>query len=170
MHPIIAVVAAAATALVPGTGQAGVPSCTEIGSPPGISVTVAEADAVNVERAVLTASWNSTEYREDVRLRPASTAIGDDCPPSSSLSASSSGPDTPCSATVVPIGELSGFVPLEGLPRSEVSVTVDLIAADGALLFTDATVIHPEPTWPNGQQCPAGGNQALVRVEDGVLS
>lgn len=161
----------AATSVVPGAGAgADVTTeppviCTQIATPSGVGLTVAETDTEDVDSAVLTASWPGAEHRVDVELDPGTE------PGPESLSAQlSSVLDDSLPATVVETGELVGFANVDDLPTEPVTVTVDLLDDDRDVIFTDATVVTPELTYPNGPECPPSGTQADVRVENGVLS
>ena len=170
-------IALAATSVVPGAGaDAGADvtneppvACTQIATPSGVGLTVAETDTENVDAAVLTANWAGADHRVHVELTPDTEPVPDPVSLSAELS-SLIGLDDSRSAPVVETGELVGFADVEDLPTEQVTVTVDLLDDAGDVVFTDATVVTPELTYPNGPNCPPSGTQADVRVEDGQLS
>lgn len=71
-----------------------------------------------------------------------------------------------CSATLIPTGELNGFATIPELPTTPVEMTVTISDTDGNPLVHDTLQITPETTYPNGRNCPAGGNQAHIVVGD----
>ena len=140
------------------TGCAGstppVRACTEIGSPAGLSVTVVRE--VAIDRPQLTLRICQSEcHSRDVRLEAGSTTVGETC--------QSDDPDGSCSASTSPDGSLVGFVDVASLTVGEVRVSGQLRTVSASRELDEVTV-SATATYPNGQDCPAGGPQAAVRV------
>jgi hypothetical protein len=150
--------AAACAVLAVGCTATGVSprACTEIGSPAGVSVTVAR-DAV-VPAMTLTLRICQTECVEQlVDLLPGSTTVGETC--------DSDDPDASCSASSSPDGTMVGFVDVSTLTIGDVRVRGELRAGASRTPLAEITV-PAEATYPNGRDCPAGGPQASIRVTD----
>jgi len=134
-------------------------ACTEIGSPPGVTVTVERAAVAESLRLTLRICQNDCLERV-VDLQPGSVTVGETC--------SSDDPDGSCSASASPDGTLVGFVDVSDLAEGAVRVSGALRAAGATTTFDEVTV-SATPTHPNGPDCPAGGPQAAVRVTPTAL-
>ena len=66
---------------------------------------------------------------------------------------------------MVPTGGKSGFADIPDLPERSVDVTITLTGLVGELDLSGEIQLTPEPTYPNGPDCPAGGNQAQLFVD-----
>ncbi len=137
-------------------------ACTEIGAPSGVSVTVLAPYAADVDALSLTVCWAGADCVDGaVELTPGSDTVDQGC--------SGSAPDDVCSATAVPNGTLVGFLDVAGLPAGSVtvegSVTVDSKQRSLAEITKTA-----QTTYPNGEMCPAGGNQLNVQLDADRLS
>ena len=151
----------AVLALVTGCSAAAGQACTEIGAPSGISVTVAADLAEDVETLSLAVCTPGGCADHRVELSPGSDAVNAGC--------AGDEPDAPCSATMTPNATLVGFVELPDLSAGTIEVGATVTGQD-----TDAQTFPPvevavEPTYPNGPQCPAEGNQALVTLSGAGL-
>jgi hypothetical protein len=156
LAPIAALVVPALVAVSGCTPVA----CTDIGSDPGIAVVVGSELAPTLSRLTLDVCAGVNCRTVPVVLSPGSTTRGDDCP--------STSPDSACSATVVPDGTLTGFAKVTGLPTATLQVGATAII-DGAQRRFDRIGVTATATYPNGNQCPAGGNQASVEVRESGL-
>lgn len=136
-------------------------TCTEIGAPSGISVTVLAPYAAGVDALSLTVCWAGADCVDGaVDLAAGSDTVDQGC--------TGTEPDDTCSATAVPNGTLVGFLDVAGLPAGSVTVegrvTVDSEQHSLAEITKTA-----QTTYPNGEMCPAGGNQLSVQLDaDGL--
>lgn len=131
-------------------------ACTAIGSPSGIGVTIAADAADEVTGLELTACWDDTCRDAEVDLQPGSDSVDQGC--------DSDGPDAACSAKAVPNGTLVGFANVQDLPAESITVQAVVIKNGKEQPPLDATVTA-EVTYPNGDHCPAGGNQAKIMID-----
>jgi hypothetical protein len=140
-------------------------SCTTIGSLSGVSVTVDRVVAADLDGLRLRVCWplDSADptCRDDVvELTPGTDSIDQGC--------ASGGPDAVCSATASPNGTLVGFLQLDDLSegRARVSGVVTIAGRRQAL---PPVTVAAEPSYPNGPDCGAGGQQARVTLgSDGL--
>lgn len=130
-------------------------ACTEIGAPPGISITVAKDMAESIESPMLEVCTDECRTY-DLELQPGSEAVD--------LGCDSGGPEGSCSASMRPNGTLVGFVDIEELPSGEVGVT--LISGDEHY----STTGKPRLVYPNGPDCPGEALQLSLTLGDGVLT
>lgn len=130
-------------------------ACTEIGSPAGAAVTVVRDVAPTGVGLELRLCQDTCVDRR-VDLRPGAVTVGETC-------SSAGEPDGSCSASSSPDGTLVGFVDLPQLTAGPVRVSGTLTTAGGRTPLAEITVAA-EITRPNGDDCPAGGAQASVRV------
>jgi hypothetical protein len=146
-------------ALAACTSAPGV-ACTEIGAPSGVGVTVLAPYAEQVDGLRLEVCWTEPCTEDTVELAPGSDTIDQGC--------SGPDPDDTCSATAVPNGTLVGFLPVLELPAAEVTVGGTVTVAGRAVELA-AVTRTAETTYPNGTQCPPGGNQLAVVIDkDGI--
>jgi hypothetical protein len=131
-------------------------ACTEIGAPPGVGVTVDKALAPKVDAVRLTVCWDGKCHDRNVSLSPGSDTVDQGC--------NGAGPDSACSATAVPNGTKIGFVEVPGLPAGTVMISATIRKA-GKQVALPEIAAQAKPTYPNGPQCPAQGNQVQVVVE-----
>ena len=129
-------------------------ACTEIGSPPGISVTV-EPTVVTDDLGLTLRVCQADCASSAVDLHPGSVTTGETC--------DADDPDGSCSASSSPDGSLVGFVPVDSLTAGDVRLSGQLQTGAGTKDLPEVTV-QAEATYPNGRDCPAGGPQAIVRV------
>ncbi|MGI5168333.1 hypothetical protein ACQEU3_28680 [Spirillospora sp. CA-253888] len=153
------VLAAAALAACSPAGPEG--GCTAIGSPSGVGLDIAPADAARVSTAALKICWNGACRTAAPALAPSSGTVPDDC--------DAGDPDAPCAASASPTGGKHGFADVPELPETPVQVTVTLRDASGARLLERTVTVTPKPTRPNGPDCDAGGPQARLKVSGGLL-
>lgn len=133
-------------------------NCTEIGAPAGIGIEIDASIAQEItDEASLLVSWESTNIDAIAPLYPSTEAVDEGC--------SGDGQEDSCSATMVPTGGKSGFADIPDLPERSVDVTITLTGLDGELYLSGEIQLTPEPTYPNGPDCPAGGNQAQLFVD-----
>lgn len=135
-------------------------ACTEIGSPSGVSVVVDREAAEGVTRLTLTVCSDGRCHNVAVPLTPGSDTVDQGC--------DGTGPDAPCSGIASPNGTLVGFAPVEDLPAGPVEVGARVVRA-GRTATLPRLRLAAAPTFPNGPACPAGGNQAALRVTTGGL-
>ncbi|MGD7707345.1 hypothetical protein [Microlunatus sp. Y2014] len=128
--------------------------CTEMGSPTGIGVTV--LPPLPVERVVTLRLCTTPESctDEQVELRPGSDMID--------LGCSGTGPSAPCSAAATPNGTLVGFLHVDDLPGTPITVSASFGPATTTPPAYGPTELTAELTHPNGPDCPAGGRQAAI--------
>jgi hypothetical protein len=129
-------------------------ACTEIGSPPGVSVTVERAAVTQGLRLTLRICQGDCLERV-VDLQPGSVTVGETC--------SSDDPDGSCSASASPDGTMVGFVDVAALRQGAVQVSGEL-QTPATTTGLDEVTTTAAATYPNGPDCPAGGPQAAVRV------
>ena len=143
------------------TGSGCTPAaCSEIGSDPGIAVVVAAQLAPTLSRLTLDVCAGDNCRTVPVVLSLGSTTRPGDCP--------SASPDSACSATVVPDGTLTGFATVTGLPTGSIQIGATAVIG-GAQRRFDRIGVTATMTYPNGNQCPAGGNQAQVEIRQSGL-
>lgn len=137
------VTALAALLLVAGCSPMEV-ACTEIGASPGVSVTVEEAIAADVEAVRLTVCWDGKCDDHNVQLFAGSDTVDQGC--------DGTDPNSACSATAVPNGTKVGFAEVPGLPTGTITIgaTVRRAGKERVLPKIDT---QAEPTFPNGPQC-----------------
>ena len=131
------------------------PACTEIGSPSGIRVVVVDDLAGHLTRLGLDVCSDGKCRTVPVELTPGMTTRADDCPMASD--------DSSCSATAVPDGTLVGFAAIDELTAGHTSVGATATIAGKQRTFGPIT-LDVTTTYPNGQACPAGGNQGSLEV------
>jgi hypothetical protein len=149
--------AAAVTALFVLSGCTPAPvACTQIGSSPGVGVTVVRELARDVEALKLTVCFGGSCRTVPVEVVPGSSSVPLDCP-------SDAPPDTSCSATAVPDGTLVGFAEVPDLVEGRVDIGASLTRNRRQRTYARVPV-EARPTYPNGRQCPPGGVQAQVRI------
>ena len=130
-------------------------ACTEIGAPSGLNVVVEREAAAGRVALDVKVCWAKTCVDEEVVLAPGSDTVDQGCDPG--------GPDSACSATAVPNGTLVGFLDIPGMPVGPVTLTGRLVR-DGRPSTLAKITVESATTFPNGAQCPPGGNQAAVTV------
>jgi hypothetical protein len=141
-------------AVVAVSGCAPEHACTAIGTPVGVSVTVAAPIAPGVRSAELEVCWSGTCRHPALTLYPGTAAVPDTCP---------TAPDAPCGARMTSTGTLTGFADVPDLPRTPVTVHLTLTGDTTRDLRTEAT---PTVSYPNGPDCGEGGPQVAVHVTD----
>lgn len=149
---------AAASAAVLGWLAAGcspaVLTCTDIGAPKGVRVTVGPDVAAEVTVLRLDICQSSCQSFT-VDLTPGSASTGSGCSPGD--------PDQTCSASSAPDDSLVGFVPVPTLVEGEVAVS-GVLRTDAGERDLPGTVVRAALVHPNGDQCPGAGPQASVRL------
>jgi hypothetical protein len=131
-------------------------ACTEIGAPPGVGVTVEKAIAAEIDTVRLTVCWDGKCHDRNVTLSPGSDTVDQGC--------NGTDPDSACSATAVPNSTKVGFVEVPGLPAGTVMISATVRKAGKQVAPSEKIAVQARPTYPNGPQCPAQGNQAQVVV------
>jgi hypothetical protein len=131
-----------------------VAACTEIGAPSGVNVTVEKEIAEQVRSVMLTICHEGGCQDHPVELIPGSDSVGQGC--------SGPGPDAACSATAVPNGSKVGFVQAE-LPPAKLKISA-MVIRTGKLLKLSPIQVEAKATYPNGPNCPAGGNQTKITI------
>ncbi|MFC9974987.1 hypothetical protein ACFVH6_29215 [Spirillospora sp. NPDC127200] len=154
----LALAAAALAACSPAGPDGG---CTAIGSPVGIGLDIAPADAARVSTAALRICWDGACRTAEPVLAPSGSAMPGDC--------DAGDPDAPCAASASPTGGKHGFADVPQLPETPVQVTVTLRDASGARLLERTATVTPKRTYPNGPDCGSGGPQAQLKVSGGLL-
>lgn len=145
-----------AISLVGCAGEQGA-VCTEMGAPAGIGVEIDQAVAEQItDEVTVTVFWDDAQIETAVALYPVTEAVDQGC--------SDDDLDGSCSAVMVPTGGKTGFVDIFELPQQPVDVVVRLTGRDGTLHLEETLQLVPEPTYPNGRDCPPGGNQAQIVV------
>ncbi|HEY5788133.1 MAG TPA: hypothetical protein VIT65_25530 [Microlunatus sp.] len=129
-------------------------TCTEIGSPAGVSVTVVR-DAVLPSMTLTLRICQAACVERRVELVPGSVTVGETCSPD--------GPDGSCSASSSPDGTMVGFVDLATLTAGPARISGQLQAGADRTELAEITTTAAA-TYPNGRDCPVGGPQAVVRV------
>ena len=99
--------------------------------------------------------WDGKCHDHNVTLYPGSDTVDQGC--------NGTGPDSACSATAVPNGTKVGFAEVPGLPAGTVMISATVRKA-GKQVALSEIALQAKPTYPNGLQCPAQGNQAQVVV------
>ncbi|MFJ6279606.1 hypothetical protein [Arthrobacter subterraneus] len=137
-------------------GGAGEPlACTEIGAEPGVSITISETMAAEMEDPVLeVCAAECHTYPVDLFQGTEAVDLGCD----------SAEPEGSCSASMRPDGTLVGFVRVDELTAGEVGVT--LISGDQHYRSTGT----PQLVYPNGRNCPGEALQLSVTLDDGRLA
>lgn len=151
-------VAVVGVLLLAGCASAEQSVCTAIGAPAGIGVDVDVAVAQQVtDDATLRVSWGSRNIETDLTLTPSTEAVDQGCAGEDDSSA--------CSATASPTGGKTGFADVPELPEEPVAVTLVLTELDGEPRVLNHVQVTPAATYPNGPNCPVGGNQAQLMVD-----
>ncbi|KAA1424931.1 hypothetical protein FE697_003250 [Mumia zhuanghuii] len=151
--------AAAPLALLVACGSAAdegsVQACTMIGAPAGINVTVEPPLASGADTVRVRVCWDGSCVDRESALLPGQQTVDEGC--------GGDDPDDTCSASATPDGTMQGFVDVADLPTQEVEVTTTVLGRGTEIHDAFARVV-PEPTYPNGEDCDPGGNQASVTV------
>lgn len=151
-------VAVVSVLLLAGCASAEHAPCTEIGAPAGVGVNIEATIAQHVTNdATLRVSWGSTNIEAELTLAPSTDAVDQGC--------SGENESSVCSATASPTGGKTGFADVPQLPAEPVDVTLVLTELDGEPRVLDQVQLTPAATYPNGPNCPVGGNQAQLRVD-----
>ncbi|SFA72897.1 hypothetical protein SAMN05216266_10191 [Amycolatopsis marina] len=156
-YPWLLLLLVAVTGCGGGSGGPGGQICTEIGAPPGIGVDVAAPIAEQVTGGTLQVCWDGECVQRDLQLRPSTEAGETTC--------TGDGPEDNCSAQVSENGRKNAFADLRDLPQAPVRATLTLTGADGQVVRQELEVT-PELTYPNGTECPPGGVQAHLVVDE----
>ncbi len=136
-------------------------TCTEVGSPSGLSVTVEQELAADLTDLSVTVCRQDECSDHAVDLQPGYVTMAPTC--------DTSRPDGSCAATPRPDGTRVGFVDIAELPVGP--LTVSAVGRLGSSTLTlQAVELKASATFPNGSGCPPGGNQAAVRVSSRGLS
>jgi len=147
--------AAVGLLLLAGCTSPGGTACTEIGSSSGIGIVVTDELAPQLTKLSLRVCAGGACRTVPVELTPGSISRSDDCPITSD--------DSTCSASMVPDGTLVGFAALSDLPVGHAGVSATA-TIDGKQRRFDEITLDVTATYPNGAQCPAGGNQGQLEV------
>jgi hypothetical protein len=151
--PMITLLLVAATACGSPAGSAGLPACTNIGTPLGVGIDLQPAIAAKVSGATLVACWAGDCTTRKVELYPSTAAGPTSCTGDKQSDA--------CSAQMTPTGGKHGFADLPGLPAAPVRGTVTFSG------FAEQTLdVTPTMSYPNGPACGPGGPQARLVVDD----
>lgn len=150
----LALLLVAGCGVSPGAGE----DCTAIGARVGVGVDVAPRPAgPEADAATLEACWADTCRTYPVDLFPSTRAGGTTC--------TGDAPDDVCSAEAVETGGRHGFADIPDLPEQPVRVTLTVTADGGEQIARQTLEITPEPVYPNGPRCGAGGPQASLTVD-----
>lgn len=136
-------------------------TCTEIGSPSGLRVTVEQELAADLTNLTVTVCRQAECSDHAVDLQPGYVTLPPTC--------DASRPDGTCAATPRPDGTRVGFVEIADLPVGLLKVSA-VGRLGSSTLTLQAVELKASATFPNGSGCPAGGNQAAVRVSSRGLS
>jgi hypothetical protein len=145
---------AAGVVLLAGCRAPEVTACTEIGAPSGVNVTVEKRVAAEIRSVRLTICQGSDCQNHLVALAPGADTVDQGC--------SGTGPDAACSATAVPNGSKVGFVAAE-LRAGMINISA-MVNRTGRQQKLGPIEVEAKVTYPNGINCPAGGNQAKVSI------
>ena len=129
-------------------------ACTEIGAPSGVNVTVEKEIAELVRSVILTICHEGDCQDHPVELIPGSNSVDQGC--------TGPGPDAACSATAAPNGSKVGFVQVE-LPSAKLKVSA-MVIRTGKPQKLSPIEVEAKTTYPNGPNCPAGGNQTKITI------
>jgi len=139
-------------------------TCTDIGSPNGVGVTVERTTASGLDGLELRICPGQSTTRgcqtSSVALDPGSDSVDQGC--------DATEPDAACSATVVPNGSLVGFVDVAWLSPGPVTVMATTTRNGNRRTFP-AIGVSAEAVYPNGRACGATGNQARVTLRSDGL-
>jgi hypothetical protein len=145
---------AACLGLLAGCSPLEVAACTEIGAPSGLNVTVDREIAEQVRSVMLTVCHAGDCQDHPVELIPGSDSVDQGC--------TGRGPDAACSATAVPNGSKLGFVQV-ALPPAKLKISA-LVIRTGKPQKLGPIEVGAKATYPNGPNCPAGGNQTKITI------
>jgi hypothetical protein len=150
-------VVAACAVLTVGCSTAGPGprACTEIGSPAGVSVTVARDVVAPAMELTLRICQDACRV-ERVDLMPGSVTVDETCHPDL--------PDGSCSASSSPDGTMVGFVDVGDLTAGEVRIRGELASGGSSRTRFEEVTVLARATYPNGRDCAAGGPQASIQV------
>ncbi len=151
-YAVVALAAAGACAAVGGGRQ-----CTLTAAIEGVSLSVAPAEAAEVDGGTMELCRGGDCEEYDLRFDPETAAVDQGCDG-----------DT-CSARSEPTGGLATRVEVEHLTTDRMDVRVELRDSGGEALFSDELAAAAETSYPNGPDCPAGPPQLALRIEDGSL-
>jgi hypothetical protein len=140
--------------LLAGCSPLEVAACTEIGAPSGVNVTVEKEIAEQVRSVVLTICDAGDCQDHPVELIPGSDSVDQGC--------TGPGSDAACSATAVPNGSKVGFLQAE-LQAAKLEISA-LVVRTGKPQKLSPIEVEAKATFPNGPNCPAGGNQTKITI------
>ncbi|MPZ86376.1 MAG: hypothetical protein GEV28_40805 [Actinophytocola sp.] len=127
--------------------------CTAIGSPAGIGVEVDPAVAPKISGGTLKLCWEGGCRTGRLELRPSTAAAESTCD------------GEVCSAHMRETGGKRAFMEAPDLPETELTATLRLTDRSGANVVDQTLGVTPEPTYPNGPGCGAGGPQQQLLVD-----
>lgn len=136
----------------------GIPACTEIGAPDGVSVTVAAERSSTVRRIDLQVCWEAACDNPDLVLRDGSTTTDQGC-----------NADGLCSASSRPNGTLVGFALVPNLPAGKVEISAAITDSSGRAKILQPISARASTVYPNGEQCPGQGQQLGLTLDNSGL-
>ena len=145
---------AACLVLLAGCSPLEVAACTEIGAPSGVNVTVEREVAKQVRSVILTICHDGDCQDHPDDLIPGSDSVDQGC--------TGSALDAACSATAAPNGSKLGFVQAD-LPSAKLKISATVIRT-GKPHRLSPIEVEAQATYPNGPNCPAGGNQTKITI------
>ncbi|GAA4229278.1 hypothetical protein GCM10022254_21340 [Actinomadura meridiana] len=137
--------------------------CTDVGSRPGLSLTVPPPEAARTASASLRVCWDDTCHEPRIELRSATWTVSKNCDADADAS-------TVCSASSSPDAGKFGFANVQGLPTEPVQVTLRLRDVHGRTFFDRRVDLIPEATRPNGPGCDVGAPQAGLTIVHGEVT
>lgn len=133
--------------------------CTEVGAPSGIGIEVDAPLSNKVsDDAILVVAWGDSAIEAEVELVRSTEPVAEDC--------SDGDEDADCAASMEPTPWKSGFADIPDLPGEPVEVTITIPGIGDEPDIEGQLEVTPEETFPNGHDCPAGGFQAQLIVDD----
>ncbi|MEU6011238.1 hypothetical protein [Streptomyces sp. NPDC047453] len=146
-------------------------SCTLIGALVGIRVEVSPELANRVADATLTACWDGTCRKRTLQLQE--TSLEEPATPGNPVmtTESATAEESPAGRTPqTREPSMPGFAVITDLPSKPIHVTLVFKNKRGATVLNRQISMTPQPTYPNGRDCPPEGNQARLTVtEEGSL-
>ncbi len=143
----------AASVALTGCGLAEPRTCTGIGTPVGVGVTVEPPLAAEAREVAMEVCWDGACRKPRLELFPDTRAGQQTC-----------AGDT-CSVTAVPLASKSGFGDVAGLPKRPVEVRLTLYGARREKLLDTTAQVTPKGRFPNGPGCGEGGPNARILVQ-----
>lgn len=137
-------------------GCASGPVCPVIATFRGVTVVVSADLAPRLGSLAVRACQSGICTQETLVLVPGSVPLPSRC---------QSGQEEPCTASPTPDGTLVGNLPLPDLPGKALDIMVTGSDKSGTGLPARSITVHPALTLPFGNNCPAFGPQASLRLD-----